>query len=86
MQPEAQHRIKDRAFYTPFLGRGILGSGWQRQTFSPAETVLILLALVRARSPIRGSFAATMLREAARFLVKRAGGVVGVGGSEPMPG
>jgi hypothetical protein len=41
-----------------------------------------LLALSRARSSILGGrLAVSVLREAARFLVKRAGGETGVGGS-----
>jgi hypothetical protein len=42
---------------------------------------------LRARSPILGGrFAVSVLREAARFLVKRGGGERGFGGSEILSG
>jgi hypothetical protein len=52
MQP-AVKKHKEWSCHTPFLGRGILGSGWQRHIFAPPETLLMVLALVRVRSPKR---------------------------------
>ncbi len=43
---------------------------------------LLVLALLRARSPILGSFTLSVFDDAARFLVKRVCGELGVGGSE----
>jgi hypothetical protein len=73
-----------RCDYAPFRGRGIFGSGWQRQTCSLINTAIggllfcPLPALFRASSPIFGDrFAVSVSSEAARFLVKRT--VVGTG-------
>lgn len=41
----------------------------------------MVLALLRARSPMRGSFALSVFRDADRFRVKRICGELGVGGS-----
>jgi hypothetical protein len=46
----------------------------------------MLLAVVRARSSKRGSIAASILIDAARFRLREGGGEEGVGGSETLPG
>ena len=72
--------------HAPFRGRGILGSGWQRQTCPVVKLepgVPLLLALLRARSAILGGkVAVSVFREAARFRVICWGGEIGVDGSE----
>lgn len=52
------------------------------------EVLLLVLALTKARSPIRGGFALSVSSDAARFLDTRskAGGETGVGGSECFSG
>jgi hypothetical protein len=61
--------------YVPFRGRGIFGSGWQRQTWL-FESVcgLSRLTLWRERFAIEGLLAASVSRDAARFFIKRVSG------------
>lgn len=63
------------SLYVPFRGRGIFGSGWQRQTWL-FESVrgLSRLALWRERFAIEGLLAASVSRDAARFFIKRVSG------------
>lgn len=68
---------KENRFEThhiPFLGRGILGSGWHKQTCSLVSEGALIVALFRARSSILGWFVDSIWIEAALFRVRRTGG------------